>query len=315
MAIENIGAKPVQNNVKKNEVKFNAPPLKEKETRKDGNKLLYGSLAGLAALTAVGAGIYKLKKGQAPNTTSIKSIITSKGILHEEAGCKFYFKGGKLYDEAGNLVTTTLKKESPNGRIMYTDYVDGIVTTRHFSPADKTQIKEISKTYDTKTYEGFRTIKSKITQADGNIKYAFNAIGLDRKFPPEIESKIKMKDFDNLKLDDINFDKKDLGDGVVLAKTVGDGVKLVHNGKTLCIKFFNKSGDTIVMPNGTQVIKNKNNTFGAFSVNISDEKATIFHSDGSKTITTCITKDDGKMVIQHENYDALGNLVKEYTIF
>ena len=146
------------------------------------------------------------KEATSPSTSSsttssvtsskVDDIVTKKGLT---------YKDGNVY--TGDVVFKT--KTSKGGYELKTTYKDGVVVRREYIPADKTEIQKIEKTYDNETHEGLKLVKGKITEADGTLKYSTQGYFTEHSFAPEIESKIKMRDFDELKIGDYKPGKYD----------------------------------------------------------------------------------------------------------
>ena len=159
---------------------------------------------------------------------------------------------------------------------METTWKDGKVVSRTFTPnsqqAEKLGFVKLDKKYDYDAMQDIIVESNIRTLADGSKVGAYSARFKQTKFAPEIESKIKMKDFDKLNFSDeiTGATKKvldennivyDLGDGIIInqAKDKWGGVEttLVKDGediRNLSVRynsrFINQDNEQIYLHNG-----------------------------------------------------------------
>ena len=183
----------------------------EKKGMSTGAKALFGVLG--ATTIAVLADVVACKGKH------IKKIFGKSNVVQniEKTGLEnpnVVFKSGKAFNEKGELFTGVLSKTRKNGDELVTGYYEGEVIQRVFRPKNNSEIIEIVKNYDTRTYDGLKTIKSATTKSDGSTSHSFVAKFTEHKFSPEVEAKIKMKDFEKFDVATMQNGVSDLGNGI-----------------------------------------------------------------------------------------------------
>lgn len=225
----------------------------EKQGLSTGAKVALGTVAltGVLALVDVVANdarnlkkIWGKLKGKSPKAsggevtgTAAASHAGTSSSVTEMA--ETTFKNGKAYNSKGELFTGTISKTSNSGSKLDSHYVDGVVVKREFTPIKQDSIKKVVKTYDNHSFPGFRAARGEILKPDGSKEYSFNAFMTQREFPPEIESKIKLKDFFATDLSKIESKTVDLGDDLTLvydAIGCSPEITLLKKGKAIARK-------------------------------------------------------------------------------
>ena len=187
----------------------------------------------------------------------ISSAILYKGKIFKPSNSinrNIYCKNGLIYKRKNNeLFSGIQKKINKNGSTLKTSYKNGLIIEREYYPTNK-DFKSLIKTYDY-THPDVILIKGTKVMKNGEIKYSNSAILKDRKFPNEIEEKIRMVDFDKLSYNDkIKNAQKiiennsdityDLGNNLLIKKK-NNSITLLHNGKMIREKLFYKHTNCI----------------------------------------------------------------------
>lgn len=290
--------------------------LEKKKGMGTGAKIALATLGAVAATALLDLICTKgknLKKilGKADDVARAAEPISSEasGVV---------FKSGKAFNEEGKLFTGVLSKTSKSGNELTTAYFDGEVVMRTYRPKSKAEFKEIVKKYDTKTHEGVKLVKGEKEMLDGTKEHSLWACFTERQFPPEIEAKIKMKDFEKIDLAQMEFGKKDLGDGIVLEvkkNIIGQKeCSILKNDK--CVANLHDPSSSFYYwfkYKDKEMMKSLGD--GKFSLlQIHNSKYSItYHTDGTSQITKYVDEAGNYLNIQDwivERYDALGNLIK-----
>ena len=289
--------------------------IEEKKGMSTLGKVAIGSVTTLGAVALIDQFVFKgkyrkrifdmfKKEATSPSTSSsttssvtsskVDDIVTKKGLTYKD----------------GNLYTGDVVKTSKGGNELKTTYKDGVVVRREYIPADKTEIQKIEKTYDNETHEGLKLVKGKITEADGTLKYSTQGYFTEHSFASEIESKIKMREFDKLKIGDYKLGKYDLGDGVEL-KVVNDSYYLYKDGKQIRHKlFFDGEGSSVTSVTEATIFRRSDNKYNFCSARDKLRNDSTYYDDGRYYILKPYD-DSGKLLpkCEREDYDALGNRI------
>ncbi|MBR2430552.1 hypothetical protein IKB17_03700 [bacterium] len=289
--------------------------LEKKKGMGTGAKIALATLGAVAA-TALLDVICTKGKNLKKIFGKADDVVRTAEPLNFEAS-EVVFQGGKAFNKEGKLFTGVLSKTSKSGNELTTAYFDGEVVMRTYRPKNTAEFKEIVKKYDTKTHEGVKLVKGEKKMLDGTKKHSLWACFTERQFPPEIEAKIKMKDFEKLDLAQMEFGKKDLGDGIVLeVKKDIIGQKecsILKNDK--CVASLNAPSSFYYFFNYKDMEMMKSLGDGKFSLlMIPNSKGQItYHTNGTSEITKYVDEAGNRLTPQNwiiERYDALGNLIK-----
>ncbi len=134
MSVDSIQTGAVVNapQFKGTEVTMPQPEAKKQEVKKNGNALLYGSLAGIGVL-ALGGALYAMKKGKKPTFANFKKM-------------GFKFEEGKILDKKGNPYTGIISGKA-NGADKVVEYSNGQKLKVTIKPKDG-EYSEIVRTFE-----------------------------------------------------------------------------------------------------------------------------------------------------------------------
>ncbi len=126
---------------------------KTQEPKKDGNKLLYGSLAGLGVVALAGV-TYAALKGKKVDFAKFKQL-------------GYKFENGKMLNKKGKAYTGKMSGTTKSGNTVTVDYKNGIKekVTVKYKDGDN---KSMTRTYTRDENGKVTSIKETIVGKDGN---------------------------------------------------------------------------------------------------------------------------------------------------
>ena len=212
------------------------------ESKGCDRKYLYGSLAGLA-LVAIGAGAYKMRHGGAKKLSQEIQTI---------------YRNGKVVVPSGEPYSGVVNRTGNSGALsMFCE--SGEIVKTVYTPKNSKNIKTITREFDTKTSDGVKIYKKQIEMQNGDVKVENFAEFTVKEFPPELESVIKMKDFDELgprvvsKYSDLVMDYQgiyDLGNDYRLYVSTRANA-YIYNGKSKMLRTSNGNSVSIIDSNNS----------------------------------------------------------------
>lgn len=208
-------------------------------------KYLYGSLVGLGIIAAA-TGFYKIKKGANGGKKFVQNVQT-------------IYKNGKVYTDSDELYSGMISRKSKIGTLSMACDAGDVVNMTYVPKKSKT-VKSITRNIDTKTFDGVKIVEQDVvTGKNGEGKLVNWAEFTERNFPPELESVVKMEDFDKLgprvvsKYSDLVMDYQgiyDLGNDYRLYVSTRANA-YIYNGKSKMVRTSNGNSVSIVDSNNS----------------------------------------------------------------